>query len=104
VLCRQGHVEEALRHLEEVWRRLESSLTVVSMREAWLLRAFAIATTSTPRDSGAAETWIAMLRTAAPGNLEWLTARWPELATFVVTHGLSSKAASNLETHADLPS
>jgi|MudIll2142460700_1097286.scaffolds.fasta_scaffold02049_6 predicted negative regulator of RcsB-dependent stress response len=94
VLCRQGKLDEARRHYEQCWPRLCAYLSVHQMIEVWLLRAFAISASSMPRDAGAAEPWLRMLRGTSPGALDALTARWPELATFVVTHGLGTQQAA----------
>jgi tetratricopeptide (TPR) repeat protein len=94
VLCRQGKLDEALRHYETAWRRLETHLPIAQMCEAWALRAFALASTSTPRDSGGADRWIAMLRSAPGNELAWLTPHWPELSTFAITHGVLSGRAT----------
>lgn len=94
VLCRQGKLDEARSHYEACWARFSAYLPVNQMMEVWLLRAYVISASSTPRDAGAAEPWLRMLRSTPPGALDWLTARWPELATFVVTNGLSTQQAA----------
>jgi tetratricopeptide (TPR) repeat protein len=93
LLCRQGKLDEAKRHYEQCWRRLESQLTVDEMCEPWLLRAYAVARLSSPREIGTADTWMQLVR-SSPAGLEWLTARWPELATFVVANGLAVTATA----------
>lgn len=90
VLCRQGKLDEARAHYEQCSTRLAAYLPVHQMTEVWLLRAFATAAASGPRDAGTAEPWLRMLRGTPPGELAWLTARWPELATFVTTHELAA--------------
>lgn len=97
VMCRQGRVEEAIRHYQECWSRLEACLPIHQMEEAWLLRAFAIASTSGPRDNAAAEPWLRMLRSTPPGALDWITGHWPELATFTITHGLAAAVTAPRE-------
>ncbi|MBA3456920.1 MAG: hypothetical protein H0T42_27775 [Deltaproteobacteria bacterium] len=100
LMCRQGRVEEATRHYQDCWSRLEACLPVHQMEEVWLLRAFAIASTSAPRDNAAAEPWLRMLRSTPPGALDWLTVHWPELATFTITHGLAVAVAAPHERSA----
>ncbi|MEO7096754.1 MAG: hypothetical protein ABI175_26080, partial [Polyangiales bacterium] len=87
VQCRAGKFSEALAIYERAWPQLEAYLPVFQMREVWLLRAYAITMTSSVRDGGAAEPWLRMIRSTPPGGFTWLTAHWPELATFTTTHG-----------------
>lgn len=94
VLCREGKLEEACRHYEACWSRLLAYLPTNQMMEVWLLRAYAISASSTPRDAGGAEPWLRILRSMPPGALDWMLVRWPELATFVVTHGLATQRAA----------
>jgi len=95
VRCRQGRLQEALAHYAASWQQLETHVSVDHMREAWLLRAFAIAATSGPRDAGALDPWLRMLWGTPPGTFDWLTGRWPELATFMMTHGLVAQPTRN---------
>jgi hypothetical protein len=83
IRCRAGRFEEALRHYDDSWQRLQAKLTVRDMQEAWLLRAFAVSKTSAPRDGAAAEPWLRLLRGTEPGSFAWLTRHWPELEVFV---------------------
>jgi tetratricopeptide (TPR) repeat protein len=83
IRCRAGRFEDALRHYDDSWQRLQAKLTVRDMQEAWLLRAFAVSKTSAPRDGAAAEPWLRLLRGTEPGSLTWLTRHWPELEVFV---------------------
>jgi hypothetical protein len=89
VLCRAGRFEDAVRHYEQTWPRLEARLALREMREVWLLRAFAVGSTSTPRHGGATDMWLRLLRSTQPSSFDWLTADWPELATFAVTHEIA---------------
>ena len=83
VLCRARKFAEAIRLYDDATPRLQSRLPVRSMREVWLLRAFAVSQISAPREGGAAEPWIRLLRATPDGSFAWLTAHWPELAAFV---------------------
>jgi tetratricopeptide (TPR) repeat protein len=94
VLCRQGKLDEARRRYEASWSRFCAYLPFNQMIEVWLLRAYAISAGSTPRDAGAAEPWLRLVRSAPPGMLDRFTVRWPELATFVVTHELGTRQAA----------
>jgi hypothetical protein len=83
IRCRAGRFEDALRHYDDSWQRLQAKLTVRDMQEAWLLRAFAVSKTSAPRDGAAAEPWLRLLRGTEPSSFTWLTRHWPELEVFV---------------------
>jgi hypothetical protein len=87
VLCRQGKFVDAVNVYERAWPLFEAYLPIVQMREVWLLRAYATTMMSSVRDVGAAEPWLRMIRGTPPGGFAWLTAHWPELATFTTTHG-----------------
>jgi hypothetical protein len=88
-LCRAGRFADALRCYEQTWPIIEARLTVRDMREVWLVRAFATASTSTPREGGAIDAWLGLFRSTHPAPLIWLTVHWPELATFVVAHDVA---------------
>ncbi len=88
LLCREGKHDEAVRLCEQQWPRFESHLAITQMREVWLLRAFAVAATTGPRDGGTVDAWLGFLRGAPAGSLAWLTERWPELAAFAATHSV----------------
>jgi tetratricopeptide (TPR) repeat protein len=85
VLCREGKLAEAQRHYELAWNRMTEFLQMRQMTEPLLLRAYAIATASGPRDAGAAEPYLRMLRGVSSRDLEWIVKHWPELAAFVTT-------------------
>jgi len=93
VMCRAGKLAEAAAHYDQAWPRFTTYLPIEAMTEVWLLRAYAAAAGTTPRDAAAGETWLRMLRSCSPRSLDWLTTRWPELHTFVVTHELGAQAA-----------
>jgi len=88
VLCRAGRFEDASRHFDDTWSRIEARTRLRGMREAWLLRAFAVAGASTLRDIGAIEPWLHLVGTTTPSSFAWLTAHWPALATFVATNAV----------------
>jgi hypothetical protein len=100
VMCRQGRVEDAVGHYQQCWPLLEGNLSIQQMEEAWLVRAFAITATSSPRDTASAEPFLRMLRSCPPGAFHWLTAHWPELATFTITHGLAAEPPPAAPDHA----
>lgn len=90
VRCRQGRFDDALAVLEREWIGIEHFSPLPALWDAWLLRAFALASTTGPRDSGTVEPWLRLVRgTARPGTFGWMAARWPELATFLATHDLA---------------
>ena len=96
IRCRAGRFEDALRHYDDTWQRLEAKLSVRDMQEAWLLRAFAVSKTSAPRDAAAAEPWLRLLRGTEPGTFAWLTRHWPELEAFVDHElGASTRAGAS---------
>jgi tetratricopeptide (TPR) repeat protein len=92
VLCREGKYAEALELYETAWRRLEGMFPAARMREAHALRAFALASSGNVRDSAAPEAWLRILRMAPPGALAYMTAHWPELATFAAAHEVACLA------------
>jgi tetratricopeptide (TPR) repeat protein len=83
--CRAGRFDEALRGLERDWRQLEGNLALPTMREAWLMRAYATAQLGGVRGEGAATPWITLLRGA---QIEYLAVDWPELRTFLESQSL----------------
>ncbi len=83
LLCRQESYAEALRLLERDWARIESSLPAITMREARLLRGFAILQSSSPRDVGRASKWLTPELLDLP--ISYLGAQWPELAATMQT-------------------
>jgi len=92
VLCRAGKLVEAAQHLDETWERMQSRLPMREMRAVWLLRAFAAGSTPAPREAAASEPWLQLLRATRPDSLAWLTAHWPELASFVTAHDVTSSS------------
>src|SRR5205823_3340580 len=69
VLARSGQRDDATRALDRDARRLEESLTVTSMRKAWLLRAFLAAADGT---RGTIEPWLTLARSGGKSELRWL--------------------------------
>jgi tetratricopeptide (TPR) repeat protein len=92
VLCREGKLDEAQRLYEQSWNRMTEFLQMRQMTEPLLLRAYAIASKG-PRDAGAAEPYLRMLRSMSTRDVEWLTKHWPELAAFASTQLASAQAA-----------
>jgi tetratricopeptide (TPR) repeat protein len=92
VLCREGKLDEAQRRYEQSWNRMTEFLQMRQMTEPLLLRAYAIASKG-PRDAGAAEPYLRMLRSMSTRDVEGLTKYWPELAAFVSTQLASAQAA-----------
>lgn len=103
--CRAGRFEDALRHYDDIWQRLQAKLSVRDMQEAWLLRAFAVSKTSAPRDGAAAEPWLRLLRGTEAGSVTWLTRHWPELEVFVdhEVRAISARSAVALSATAVSP-
>ena len=90
VCCRQGRFGEAAEMLDQDMRRIEAALAVSDLAVVWLLRAFAAAQLTSPRDAGAVTPFIAVLRTQPPGTFDHLAGQWPELAMFLAENGLAA--------------
>ena len=73
---------------DEAANDLSHSLSLASMCEVWLLRAFAESSLASPREGAGPERWLQLLRMNAPRHLAALGANWPELAAFVKLHSL----------------
>lgn len=85
LLARDGKRDEAARALDRDRPRLEESLSVSSMKKAWLLRAWCAAADGT---RGSVEPWLTMARSGRTGELRWLGTEWPELRAFIDAHDL----------------
>lgn len=95
--CRAGRPEDAARLLDEHWAEHEALLTGNLLRPLRVIRAFAI-TASGPRNAGIADTMIGAVRPAYPGEYDFLGIAWPEMATFLTSHGLSRGRVADAAT------
>ena len=86
--CRAGRPAEAARLLDERWAEYEAALTGDVLRPLRVVRAFAIAAAG-PRDAGMAEVALMQLRPTFPQELSFLGVAWPEMAQFLMSHGLA---------------
>jgi len=86
--CRRGAQGEAARNLQSRWRELEASLTGEAIRPLRILHAFAIASSSGPRESAQVDQLLQPLRNGQAGEFAWLGARWPEMQAFLATYSL----------------
>jgi hypothetical protein len=87
IACRSGKHEEAVAVLDERWAEYEGTLTGETLRLLRVVRAFAVAAPD-PRNAGLAETALAAVRPAYPSEYRFLGKAWPEMATFLASHGL----------------
>lgn len=85
--CRRGQPADAARELADGWPELEALLEGMTARPVRVVRAFAMLAAD-PRDAGRAVDLLP--RPTFPGEYDFLGAAWPELAAFLVTHGLAS--------------
>ncbi|MBK9036196.1 MAG: hypothetical protein IPL61_33960 [Myxococcales bacterium] len=82
VAARRGQADAVIRVYDASVAQLECAVTVATMRIAWLVRAFAAARWDGPRELGAAEPWLRLVRGAPPAQLDFLATAWPELQAF----------------------
>lgn len=80
---RRGRAAEVAKRLADDWRQIESTLTGERIRPLRVLRAFAVAQSSDPREAGAIAPILASLESA--NDVAYLGAEWPELARFIAT-------------------
>lgn len=85
--CRSGREAEAARMLDDRWAECEATLVGETLRPLRIVRAFALAAAG-PRDAGLADAIVAAARPVYPGEYAFLGTAWPEMATFLTTHGL----------------
>jgi hypothetical protein len=87
--CRTGNCAEAARLLDERWAECEASLTGEVVRPLRVIRAFAHAAAG-PRSAGVADAILATAKpTAYPIEYEFLSATWPEMASFLAAQNLT---------------
>jgi len=86
--CRRGASAEVARTLQARWRELEASLTGEGFRRWRVLHAFALASSTGPRDGAHIEPLLQPLRGGQAGEFAWLGARWPEMQSFLTAYGL----------------
>jgi hypothetical protein len=85
---REGKCEAFLRWIDERWRELEGTLTARTTRPLRVLRAFAMARSGGVRDAGVVDAALGAIRPARRGEFEMLGTQWPEMHSFLETHGL----------------
>jgi hypothetical protein len=87
--CRAGRAEAAVKWLDDHWAECEYTLTGSETRLLRVVRAFALAQ-SGPREAGVVDATVAQSRPPRfDGEYAFLGAKWPEMATFLTTHGLA---------------
>jgi tetratricopeptide (TPR) repeat protein len=92
VECRTDKAADAARSLDDNWADYESVLTGSALRPLRVVRAFAQAQTDV-RNAGMASAPLATIRPSYPGEYDFLGVAWPEMATFLAAHELTSRAA-----------
>jgi hypothetical protein len=85
---RAGDAEAVRKRLENQWTQLENSVTGNVLRPMRVLRAFALAQSSGPREAAIVDSMLSALRGTSTRDIEYLAAAWPEMATFMSAHGL----------------
>jgi hypothetical protein len=85
---REGRWEAFLRWIDERWRELDGTLTARSTRPLRVLRAFAIARAGGVRDAGVVDAALGAIQPVRRGEFEMLGVQWPEMHSFLETHGL----------------
>jgi len=88
VQLRAGEVELVRRRLENEWTQLENSVAGPILRPIRVLRAFALAQTSGPREAALVDAMLAALRGTSTRDIEYLGAAWPEMHAFMSSHAL----------------
>ncbi len=88
--CRAGRAAAASKLLDERWAECEYTLTGSETRLVRVVRAFALAQSTGPRDAGIVDALAAQARPVTfDAEYTFLGESWPELATFLTTHGLA---------------
>jgi len=88
--CRAQRCADAARRLDEEWARCEASLVGSTLRVVRVIRGFALAADD-PRNAGLAATVLANMRPVYADEFDFLGVAWPEMASFLVTHGLATR-------------
>ena len=86
--CRRGEPAAAAKLLADEWNHLEGQLTAAQLRPARVLRSFAVHAAEGPRGAGRADKLLAACEPRFAGEYRWLGVAWPEMQTFLRTHGL----------------
>ena len=85
---RAGEAEVVRNRLGNEWTQLENSVTGNIFRPMRVLRAFALAQSSGPRDAAIVDSLLSALRGTSTRDIEYLGAAWPEMHVFMSAHGL----------------
>jgi hypothetical protein len=88
VELRAGQAETVRKRLENDWTQLENTVTGNILRPMRVLRAFALAQIGGPREAAIVDSMLAALRGTSTRDIEYLAAEWPEMHTFMASHGL----------------
>jgi hypothetical protein len=89
--CRRNNPLAAVKILEDHWSEWEANATGDLLRPMRVVRAFAIANVDM-RDAGKATSILGDMRPNWRGEFDFLGVEWPEMATFLATHDLATKA------------
>jgi len=88
VQLRAGQAEIVSNRLANEWTQLENSVTGNILRPMRVLRAFALAQSSGPRDAALVDSLVAALRGTSTRDIDYLGAAWPEMHVFMSAHDL----------------
>jgi len=88
VELRAGEAETVRRRLDDQWTQLENSVTGNILRPMRVLRAFALAQTAGVREAAVVDSMLAALRGSSTHDIQYLGVAWPEMKTFIASHGL----------------
>ncbi|RKG67632.1 hypothetical protein D7W79_35120 [Corallococcus exercitus] len=91
LLCREGNPAAAVTELDARVGEADA-LVGRDARRLKLLRAFALDALDPAGHASAIEATLASLQPVRPGDLEFLSARWPELQAFMERRGLARAA------------
>jgi hypothetical protein len=92
VLLREGKPRDAVARFEQSAIELETTVPYDTMRQWWALTAFAQWQDAGVRDQGAVDMLLRRLQPSRPHELAHLVVEWPELRSFLETHGVAASA------------
>jgi hypothetical protein len=87
--CRNGRASEAAVALEHAWEEHETTLIGGTLRLMRVVRAFACAAADGPRSQGIVERVLGDTKPRYEREFSFLGDTWPEMAAFLVAHGLA---------------
>jgi hypothetical protein len=88
IACRREDHAGAVRIVDEARTLLEYHTPIVGLRLTGAVRGLALSRLGDPESSALLERQLETLLPAAPGELDFLGAHWPEMRAFLLQHGL----------------